>query len=379
MPLILDGKKYDKIKFDQGESSSLFILSSTDDGSEIVFDYLPKLDSSFNSDEYEVLLLENSFLNAENDVFTLYERYHNTTSDKCESKRVGWVFPITILESNESEHSNNTHLHGYQYVAFEHLLKAKTHINPTIDVRFNQSGKYSLSEIYGENTILAVIKKTRVPSPQQFTLQSYIPSLSQYGYFIKNEFELNHRVDQYKCSYLELRGKKRLYIRRSDVKLLENQYFNDLYTQYFKTISNPLLRFHLIYQVIEHIIGERFDKDFEEIIVKYQQNKIQKNDFIEEINELKKERTNIRKVFNIYKSNYNNSGNYLADLKRDCQDILEKHTEVKDDVGDLVYDVRNLLVHNFRKLSELEKEKLNQINMTFELVTSDFLIYGIEN
>lgn len=379
MPLIIDGKKYDQIKFDQGESGSFFILSSVDDGSEIAFDYLPKPDSSFNSDDYEVLLLENSFLNAENDVFTLYERYHNTSSDKDEDIRIGWVFPITILESNESEHSDNPHLHGYLYVAFEHLLKVKNHINPAIDIEFNQSGKYLLSEIYGENTILAVVNKQRVPLPQQFSFQSYILSLSQYGYFTKNIFELNHELDKNKCSYLEQRGKIRLSIRRSNVKLLENQFFNDLYTQYFKTISNPLLRFHLIYQVIEHIIGERFDKDFEDTLAKYQQNKIQKNDFIEEINELKKERPNIRKVFSIYQRSCNNSGNYIADLKRDCKDILEMHTEIKDDVGDLVYDVRNLLVHNYRKLSELENEKLIQINVIFELVASDFLIFEIAN
>lgn len=377
MPLILHGKQFDRIQFEQGENGSLFILSSTDGESELAFDYLPIVDSSFNCDQFEVILLENNFLNAENDVFTLYEHYQNT-SGKNEAIRVGWVFPITCLESNDSEFSINPHLHGYLYVAFEHLLKAKSHLKPAVDVRENQSGKYLLSDFYGENTILAVINKMQVPSYQESTLQCYIPSFSQYGYFKRNEFELNHHLDDEKCIYLKQRGRERLYLRRAkNISLIDNHFFNDLYAQYFKTISNPLLRFYLNYQVIEHIIGEQFDKDFEKAVEKYQKSKIQKNDFIEEINELKKERKNIRKVFSLYKSNHDDAKVYLADLQRDCKDILENHTEVKDEVGDLVYDVRNLLVHNYRKLSYLERDKLNQINMVFELVTADLLIYGV--
>lgn len=366
MALNLDGNQYELVEFDDTNEPH-FILSSTDHSNVLKFDYKPQVDKSFNRDEYEIVLLVNSFLNAENDVFSVYD----CTADSKES-RVGWIFPITILESNDSEHSKNSHLHGYLHIAFEKLLL--TQINGFQSNATVRTYQPLLSDVYGDDTILLVIKKTSLIEPENFNYSCYLPSLSKYGYFLKNEHNLEHELDKKKPICMSQRGKIRLNITKSKYDLTDNSYFYELYCKHLKTVSNELLRFHLLYQVIEHFIGEEFERKFEEKLENFKSGEIQTNDFIEEINTIKKERVNIREIISFYQQSSSNAKDVLADLIRYCTDFLEPYTSVKAHSGDLLYDTRNLLVHSFRSLNEAAIEQLVGINTNFELVVSELFI-----
>ena len=58
-----------------------------------------------------------------------------------------------------------------------------------------------------------------------------------------------------------------------------------------------------------------------------------------------------------------------VNLKIDCKELLKNyHLKTKDHLGDLIYDVRNLIVHNYRKLNVEEIEILERINCEFEIL-----------
>src|SRR5690606_7183113 len=133
-----------------------------------------------------------------------------------------------------------------------------------------------------------------------------------------------------------------------------------------------LIRFHILYQIIEYILTERFDVVFTNLIGEYNANNIVKNDFIEKINELGKERSNIKKVVDCLKEN--NCDFEIPNLERDCKDLLESHKKkIKNTLGDLIYDVRNLIVHNYRDIEDDEIEIIENITHELELLTINII------
>jgi uncharacterized protein YutE (UPF0331/DUF86 family) len=99
----------------------------------------------------------------------------------------------------------------------------------------------------------------------------------------------------------------------------------------------------------------------------YNSKSLLKNDFIEKINELGKERVNIRKVIDCLKKNSCDFN--TPNLERDCKDLLLAHNKkIKNPLGDLIYDVRNLIVHNYRDIEDSEIELIENITHELELI-----------
>ncbi|NCT94988.1 MAG: hypothetical protein GXC72_11225, partial [Chitinophagaceae bacterium] len=87
----------DKIEFVNTEDGKFFKLSDST-GSEIRVEYIPSFVSGWDVDRYDILLFENPYLTAENDIFQVYE---STLGDS----RLGWIFPVTSLDSNENDYA----------------------------------------------------------------------------------------------------------------------------------------------------------------------------------------------------------------------------------------------------------------------------------
>jgi hypothetical protein len=171
---------------------------------------------------------------------------------------------------------------------------------------------------------------------------------------------------------LKIRGRKKLYLFNGSRDIGSYKFFNDLFAKNLKTLKHHLIRFHLLYQIIEDILVERFNNVFDDLIGKYISHDILKNDFIEEINELGKERPNIRKVIEcLQKEEFDCD---IVNLERDCKDLLESHNKkIRQTVGDLIYDVRNLIVHNYREIEENEIETIESITHEIELITINLI------
>ena len=65
--------------------------------------------------DYSVHLFHNDYLNAENDIFQLYDYSSNT--------RIGWIFPIQALLSQDHNYAENEHFLKYAYVSFKKIVE----------------------------------------------------------------------------------------------------------------------------------------------------------------------------------------------------------------------------------------------------------------
>ena len=100
-------------------SITFFKVSDKESLNSILVEYQPILDDEYSYANFELVLFENNYLNAENDVFQIF--------DKLAKTRLGWIFPLSNLEGSESDFYNNEHLNKYKYVAFQLLLLANEH------------------------------------------------------------------------------------------------------------------------------------------------------------------------------------------------------------------------------------------------------------
>lgn len=179
--------RLNKLHFDEDEK--YFTISNENNTVSFNIPYIPKLGiEKYDSNDFFLFLFENNELDAENDVFQLY--------DKQKNDRIGWIFPVNILVSNDNDYANNKHLNKYKFVAYQILLSKSFLIEPKIDDIKKE--EINISDIYGEDTVICILSKKKIDK-NNFQITSYYPSLAVYGYFEKNENNIS--VD-YPVKYL---------------------------------------------------------------------------------------------------------------------------------------------------------------------------------
>lgn len=355
MPIYYNGKDLSNLAIIDEKGDYFFKIFDNENQISVTLEYQPTLEMEYDYNDFQLELFDNNYLNAENDVFQIY--------DKDEKIRLGWIFPLSNLEGSENDFTDNLHLNRYKFVAFHLLLLAR---EKNIDLDASQRLS-SISDIYKNNPIILILSNSSISKIKDFSLDNYIPSLSKYGYYKQNEYEnlLTLRSKNEYC--LKQRGRADLNLIKSQRDINSNRFFKELFSKHLKSLEHHLVRFHILYQVIEYILTERFDVVFANLIGEYNAKKIIKNDFIEKINELGKERLNIRKVINCLREK--KCDFQIPDLERDCKDLLSAHNKkFKNSLGDLIYDVRNLIVHNYRNIEDSEIEIIEDITHELELL-----------
>lgn len=328
-------------------------------------DYIPELETDFESKEFELFFFSNKYLDAENDIFEIHE--------KDIKKRIGWLFPIQVLESNENDFSGNRFLNRYKYPVFKLLLKGGN----TIKYSFNSLNQLKLSDIYHDDIIIFAMSKDSVSQNEPFNIIDYLPSFANCGYYKWSEGHHQY-YEQQKSLSLKIRRKKKIIIKKSNINIKENQFLKELYTNHLKSINHFLLKFYFLYQVIEHLMEENFDSDFDVLVEEYKSNKLSKNDLKEKINVISKERGNISSLFQKAKIN----PHFHSDFKRDCKLLLDNfYSDPPEDIGNLIYDTRNLVVHRYREImKKSEHIKIFElITHELELIINELIInYSLE-
>jgi len=350
------------VEFNNEEKA--FMVSDESKNYVLSIPYIPTLETEkHNPNDFYLFLFENNHLNAENDIFQLY--------DKDENKRIGWVFPISVLDSNENDYADNKHLNKYKFVAYQKLL-SKSFTEKIQIKKINED--VSISKIFGDDIIIVILSKTQI-SKDNFNIYSFYPSLATYGYFLKNENKLNVT---YPINYLidKFRGQRRLYLKYVDNSILSIDFIIKLYENYLKELDHHLIRFHLLYQVIEYLITNIFSENFEDLLEKYNKKQITKNNFIEEINNIRNERKNIHNIFKqLHFTNQSFEKDVKIDFERDLKDFLrEFDIKEKENLGDLIYDTRNIIVHNYREIKDETLKILDMITYEFEIIVNYLII-----
>lgn len=126
--------------------------------------------------------------------------------------------------------------------------------------------------------------------------------------------------------------------------------------------DNLVYRFILLYQIVEFLISKRVSASIHDAIKEYQKtSSCSENDFLENINHIRKERGVIREI--LESCGVTQSTDCIKNFNKYCQHLydLAGITPQKKDEGNLFYSFRNQMVHSFRHLNSYQKELADTI------------------
>ena len=134
--------------------------------------------------------------------------------------------------------------------------------------------------------------------------------------------------------------------------------------------NHHLVRFHVLYQVIELLMEIVFSNDFDASLEDFQNGKISQFELREKVAVALNEKERIGKVFDKYIESA--SANLLH---KHCNLLLSEIETEKDHVSKSLYRVRNNIVHSYRKISANEQYliQIEMINLYLELYISNLL------
>jgi hypothetical protein len=349
----------DIVEYFKDDANNYFIVKNSS-GTSIYFKYIPTSDSSWEKERFELFLFENPYLNAENDVFEVYEH-------SLGSERLGWVFPITILESNDNDFANYKNLNNYKFIAYEKLLDQNNKINLNPDAEF-----YSLTEIFRDSIICLLCQET-IKKISNFNIENYILSFYENNYLLLNGSSKSkpiYKKDDF-VKKMRLETKKRIILKKANFEISKNEFINALFKEQLLQSENYLIRFIFLYQIIEHLLETEFDKRLDKHLEDFKNNKLSKNDLKENIVNDSKDRELIKTIINPIPV----SSPVRQEFIEECNYLFKTiGIETKESFADKIYDLRNLVTHNLRNVVKTQSETLSKLAEIFERIIVDILI-----
>lgn len=212
----------------------------------------------------------------------------------------------------------------------------------------------------------------------EFKLSEYFPCLALLGYYnypdgsnnslkyiISSSQEAISQVVNVR--YLNQRHERNIRLKRLNGLFEKSNVIKVIYEKLLVNTDNQVYRFIILYQIIEELVEIQYEKGIGELIDKREG--LSKAKFLEKINEL----ANTRKVIKHFFSQLHFDGKEeITSIIKDF--ILQFDQEYsKTETGDCFYDVRNLLVHDFKTVIE----KGDESNLTGLLIQYEILIHQL--
>jgi len=352
MPVIaVHGEKLSLNSVTFNKATGVFELRSSADqaGSILTFKYVLTPHQDYQPENFTLYILYKSeFL--ENNIFEVYERELN--------KRIGWIFPLQSLLSNYHKYVENVYFLRYAFVAFQKLLTNTNNSSKfAIDKETNELG-----EFYDvDSTIVLILSNETLPDDFQFRF--YLPALFKYGYYFKN-------VKDFHAITKPPAGKK-VNLQKIASPLQPEDYLTELFEELIYE-QHPLVKFHLLYQVVELLIEKVLHHKLKTVYDKLKKKEIYTRDLQDEIKKFLAEEQRITKLFSDYEKNLD-----TRDLQNQCDLLLQAlgKSEQKDKgVAKSLYAVRNFIVHDYRSLPKPQIATLKDLNSHFEILLVDMLL-----
>lgn len=332
------------IVFEQISDRNQFTFKD-ESGTDFCFEYCPPIEGlwkDLDSTDFDVQLLIHPFLNNESNIFAL------ESNIKTQRETVGYLFPVAVLDSNNFEARRSSD-NNYLFVAYKVLLERLHNIDESAN---------SLGACFEENVCVCVLHLRTIGRHQG--LCNCIHSLRKYGYSYFVENNKYKGIEGYTINnYKELAPGSTMYIDFS----IPSMYSVPIIDEIIRTLPNAdniVYRFILLYQIIEFLISKQISKSINDAIETYQSSSCSENDFLDTVNNVRRERAIINEIINSCgvasldcNKGFNNCCKHLYDLAG----IIPQ----KNDEKNLFYSFRNQMFHSFRYLSGLKEELANTV------------------
>jgi len=296
----------------------------------------------------------------ENYIFQVYEKNIN--------QRIGWIFPIQAILSNSHSYADDEHFLKIAYPAFINLIYSKN-IQPHNIPLLKEN--LTLEDFYSINSVILILDNKELKKINNFKIRDYIPNLYQYGYSSKkNKIKSNKNIwNEFLEDINSNKIRKRITISSISKKLKDDDFIFYLFEEALSKEEHPVIRFYLLYQIIELLIRKVFNDQFKKKISFI---KLEEEDLFD-LNKKLQEMTNEKRRINLLFNKYTQiSSPELEGLFLDFLNIKEK--DEKTSLADLLYSVRTFLVHNYRQVTIQQKNLIGDINFYFERIVIYLLI-----
>lgn len=325
----------------------IFEIKDRATGNVFVYKSQLEINNLFNPDDFEIYLLyNNNDKISENSIYKLY----------ADDIRIGWIFPIQSLESCEHDYAQDEFYLRYAYVALYKLLQMINFTN-------EEYSDFSIMDYYPDNIQLLVYDTNNTKNIAGFDISKYTVSLFYKGYSYIGEGNIFTEPEEID---------KNIRIRQLPAPIRDISYINVLFEELVPLHETSYSKFHLLYQIIEILIGVVFNYKIKELMREMENSSDDLFDKREKLNDITTEKKRVVWLFNDFAKI---EPQKLDSLNNLCIDLLEKNgkkTNVNK-AADNLYNVRCLIVHNLYSLNECSRELLEDLNNSFLDVIFDIL------
>lgn len=361
-------------------------LSGTNEIFDIIYP-LPLIQKSETYSESKIFLFKNKFGNKEDQHYSII----------LDENRIGKIFPIKVFSNPGQlpEPGEDPFLYRFLHIAFYHLLDG-THI-PERKMSYQQlsglGSTLSIEHLYDEETVVLLYHNPK-DKKFEFDIYSLLAPLLKLGYVPITEprdfadiEQINATAD--KSPLYNLLPGDNLNFKTPKNELWRQIYIQQVLTSFVKYPTPPLIKFILLYQVIELLIDKIAVEDFLEnnpfdasMSVKMINTKSAASfrDILENVSAIQTRLNSISKKEN---ARINVLFDGRSKLKiSDYPLLTDQCTRIIGNLGietvsDHIYQLRNKVVHAYHKLAvEVPNidDLLSQFNLSFELLIADILI-----
>ena len=329
-------------------------------------------DDKFNINQFTLHLFKADNI-PENYIKEIFEKQYKKISQG--NGRIGWIFPLQALVSNEHDYAEEIHFLRYADVAFQKLISSEP-IYCQIYPECNIEKIYSINEFYEADSVVLILSNECTEKIADFEICNYLPALFGFGYSYNGQklYDMREEIEFKTESKFKDNIGKKIVVAPISNEISESTYINRLFIELLCNEKHHLVKFQLLYQVIELLIENIYCNDIRSLIINVGEDAHNIHDIRSEFAKISDETNRIEKVFGEYTLNIGDK----SELKDLCFELIkfvggdDKYKEYS--LGKCLYRVRNILVHNYRTLSEEAYTIINKINHCFEAVIIGLLI-----
>lgn len=340
------------IDYNEKKHCFLVLNSETSEIIDIPY-YLRDIDSKEvlfkeNPEDYEFRIFHKKNFK-ENEIYQVLEKSIN--------ERIGWIFPISSIVSTSHDYTNNPHYCRYAFVAHMLLILYEISESDIASMSFDEI----ISKKYIEkDAIIFIYEKKQIEKISKFKIDNYYANFYQYGYYLKANY--------FNPNIINPKSGGKIFIQPISTHLTENDYFYKFFHQLCFEI-HPIVKFHVLYQVIELLIEDILIYSLEQLIIQFKEKKIYTRSLRERITKVESEKDRINIMIRWCKISHDD----YIELHDSCAFFLTSKGREEEDFPESLYAFRNFIVHDFRNMTE-DNSTIIEINYLFELFVLDLII-----
>lgn len=281
----------------------------------------------------------------------------NMGTDGGNPQRIGWMLPISMLTTEDEETLAMEHVNQYVFFAYCYLLNREDVQNERINGRdFDEI----LSEKFQDGCLLIIYKEK---IPESVTLKKLELSLARNGYFVTPSGYANPLINE--DGDLNLTPASE--ILDSNDKYMDS--YMDIYLSQNVYNPNPFIRFFYLYQLVEVLLDREMIEFLKNHIYLLENSRMS----YRAAETAFQKQTESERFHRIVNKSGLRVADY-ADFDKLCYTFLNLgEDEKKQPNPESIYQVRNHIVHRFRKAAS-DETTVKTICDNLELYLYDLLI-----